>query len=645
MRHAPVLVSLALLLAGPPALAAVRRVPQDFPTIQAAVAAASNGDTVLVAPGTYAESIDFLGKGIVVKSVEGPETTVIDAGGGGSVVTFANLEPPAATLEGFTLTGGTGTIVGLSTYGGGVFCSFASPTIRGNVITANTAHFGGGIACFPRGNATIEDNVIRENVASEGEIGPFGSGGGVYSAEESYPTLSRNLVTMNAADYRGGGIAATGDSDPLLEANLVVGNASEIEGGGLACWNTAGPVLVDTVFEENGTAVRGGGVFANGSAPLVLRCTFRANFCEMNGGGMTCQSGADAWIERCRFEANVSGLGGAALHVDLALPTVTSSLFVGNAALCGGEACGGGGILLTTEADATLTGNTFFGNTSTKGGGAIHVLVYSKPLIANSILWGNPGEGGAEMAAVLATPTVVHSIVKGGWPGTAVLDADPRFARPSEGDFHLRFGSPAVDFGWNEAPGLVESDLEGDPRIVDGGGGASIVDLGADELLPEVAARFGTVNAAGEDLADVLRVNGSAGDARRVVQVPVLAAVTVEMAAPPAGPAIAPFALFLWIGEPDPFTITWQPYGLGITGFATPLQPDQPQPREIWNNLGRPAKLGFPTRPSSAAPSTVIERIAGYPIAVTLQGFVLDDGSAASVPASVTNAVVLRIGD
>jgi len=62
-------------------LADTLNVPVDQPTIQAGINAAVNGDTVLVAPGTYVENIDFVGKAITLRSKFGPDVTVIDGGG------------------------------------------------------------------------------------------------------------------------------------------------------------------------------------------------------------------------------------------------------------------------------------------------------------------------------------------------------------------------------------------------------------------------------------------------------------------------------------------------------------------------------------------------------------------------------------
>src|SRR4051812_24854050 len=70
-------------------------IPADYPTIQAGINAASNGDTVLVAPGTYFENIDFKGKGITVTSSNAAVTT-IDGGSKGPAVSFKSGEPRAA---------------------------------------------------------------------------------------------------------------------------------------------------------------------------------------------------------------------------------------------------------------------------------------------------------------------------------------------------------------------------------------------------------------------------------------------------------------------------------------------------------------------------------------------------------------------
>src|SRR6185436_3030312 len=81
----------------------------DSPTIQAGIDSSALGDTVLVGPGSYLENIDFVGKDILVRSELGAEITTIDGSGRPeTVVLFRNRESRRATLEGFTLTGGSG---------------------------------------------------------------------------------------------------------------------------------------------------------------------------------------------------------------------------------------------------------------------------------------------------------------------------------------------------------------------------------------------------------------------------------------------------------------------------------------------------------------------------------------------------------
>jgi hypothetical protein len=119
-----------------------------FPTIQAAVDEALDGDEVLVEPGTYTgvgnRDIDFLGKAITVQSLDPADActvaaTIIDCEGAGRGFYFHNYEQEDSILDGLTIMNGWGD------YGGAIFCPEGAPTIRNCVITGNTAHEGGGI--------------------------------------------------------------------------------------------------------------------------------------------------------------------------------------------------------------------------------------------------------------------------------------------------------------------------------------------------------------------------------------------------------------------------------------------------------------------------------------------------------------------
>ncbi|MCH7839571.1 MAG: hypothetical protein IID38_04980, partial [Planctomycetes bacterium] len=102
--------------------AATLNVPSaQYPTIQDGINAASNGDEVIVAPGTYNETINFDGKAIILRSSNGADVTTIDGAGlNTSVVTCSSGEGPDTVLQGFTITGGMGVIMPSSYAGGGM---------------------------------------------------------------------------------------------------------------------------------------------------------------------------------------------------------------------------------------------------------------------------------------------------------------------------------------------------------------------------------------------------------------------------------------------------------------------------------------------------------------------------------------------
>ncbi|MHC4945307.1 MAG: hypothetical protein ACYTG7_20005, partial [Planctomycetota bacterium] len=165
----------------------IMHVPTEYTSIQEAIDAALNRNEILVDPGTYVENLDFLGKAITVKSIGGPEDTVIDGNQNGSVVAFKNGEGPDSVLQGFTLTNGSGTTIYQAHAGGGVYAKNASPTICGNIICNNSVagnwNYGGGIYCEGGDSPMILNNWIMNNTTKK-------FGGGIYIANSS-------VVVMN----------------------------------------------------------------------------------------------------------------------------------------------------------------------------------------------------------------------------------------------------------------------------------------------------------------------------------------------------------------------------------------------------------------------------------------------------------------
>ena len=161
------------------------QVPDDYSSIQNAINAASNTDSILVAPGLYEESIDFNGKAIVVSSlylIENDslliESTVIDGQEDGSVVTFDSGESYESILQGFTIQNGALSI------GGGVLCNGA-PLIENCVIKNNVSQLGAGI--FHHDNGTDGPTVSGTHFCSNkgSDISGAWINGGGNTFEES----------------------------------------------------------------------------------------------------------------------------------------------------------------------------------------------------------------------------------------------------------------------------------------------------------------------------------------------------------------------------------------------------------------------------------------------------------------------------
>lgn len=250
-------------------------VPRDYPTIQSAIDANDtvDGDRILVALGVYDinEPVTYRGKNIALKSIEGPQNTIINGNYQTQTFTFNSGETNDAVLEGFTITRGN------AWEGGGIYCGGSSPTIRYNIIIGNEAYSGGGIACV-RGNPLIMSNVIYRNVG-------FSEAGGIYCMNSQTQILDNIIKENSVWDMEGGGIYCVGHSSLIIKGNYIVGNFAWEDGSGIFIANSEA-IIEKNIIARNSTDEDGGGISGWYSKTYIIGNTITNNSTIYNGGGI-----------------------------------------------------------------------------------------------------------------------------------------------------------------------------------------------------------------------------------------------------------------------------------------------------------------------------------------------------------------------
>ena len=246
-------------------------VPSEYATIQDAIDASGNRDTILVAPGNYPENINFNGKNIVVGSYYLSfgvdyfiEETVIDGNNSGSVVTFENGEDSSAVLIGFRITS--------SFANSPLKCIDSSPTLSHLSVRNNMFYSGSeaGIHLF-NSNSKLDNLYIADNVKNS-----TGYGGAGIWVENSSISISNSLIVNNSTEHMGyptgaGGIEVT-NSLLFFDGNTMYNNY----GGAILFKDGSIGTVINSIFWENDITL-----MEYGSMELS---TLNASFSDIQGG-------------------------------------------------------------------------------------------------------------------------------------------------------------------------------------------------------------------------------------------------------------------------------------------------------------------------------------------------------------------------
>jgi predicted outer membrane repeat protein len=474
-----------------------------FPITLATTAGAPN-QTIRVKAGTYSgasnRDMDFAGKLLAVRAEAGAAQTIIDCGSAGRAFYFHTGETAAASVQGFSITRGSGSP------GGAIFCEgSAAPTLADCIFTANRAPRGGAIGVGATASPTLRNCTFARNSAD-------GQGGALYIWDGGPVAVAGCVFTENTTRWYGGAVVCVNSSSTFTDCLFAANRTSDAadQGGAIFFW-TGSPSVRNCRFVGNQAVASGGAVYCQQMTPVFTDCLFLANQVSGSGGAFSL-SASPAQLTNCTLAQNWANQGGG-IHCVTSSPVLKNTLLAGNTGIALVEADASSDPVLTNclfngstggdyrdENATTLTGaaalNGLAGNSANLDGdprlapgltgtwtaAPAYSATTSRTTLTHAAATFTAGAlvgrvlkadtSQSTMSVVLAnTATAVE--VSGDVTGFVAAGETYRFL-----DYHITLGSAAIDTA--TSTGAPATDLDGEARPWPVGG---TVDIGADEFL------------------------------------------------------------------------------------------------------------------------------------------------------------------
>ena len=316
--------------------------PADFDSIQAAVDFASDGDVVLVAPGTYTSTddqvVDLEGKRILLAAAI-PGTAIIDGESFRRGVRCRNGETAKTVIDGFLIRNcraswydwNDNDAIDFWEYFGGGFWNRdgSGPTIRRCIFQGNDAEYGGAILNGDETGSICRPTIIDCAFFDNGSSACLG--GAIYNWGAEPRITDCDFIENRG--FFGGAVLNFDGSRAEFEGCVFRANTAASDGG--AMYNDASsPILRECVMDENAAGDEGGAVFnadpgSSTAIPEFIDCDFFDNVANGEGGAMHNFSISPV-LDRCSMQENLASSGGGIYSWNGSTPRLRDTLACGN---------------------------------------------------------------------------------------------------------------------------------------------------------------------------------------------------------------------------------------------------------------------------------------------------------------------------